>query len=284
MWSVSWDFLLKRTFIMPNVNDLTGKNAWVCGASQGIGAATALLLAQRGAQVTLIARREEALRAVQNQLQAASRAIGHPLEHPVLVLDLQDVSALPQGIAAGLDQTPTVHILVNNTGGPPPGPILEADPAAFARALQQHVLAAQYFTQALVPGMKADRYGRIINVLSTSVKIPIPQLGVSNTIRAAMANWAKTLANEVAIDGITVNNVLPGFTDTPRLQQIIQKRAAAEKVSPDVIAQRMKASVPVGRFARPEETAEAIAFLASPAAAYINGINLPVDGGRLGSL
>lgn len=269
---------------MPNINDLNGKNAWVCGASQGIGAATALLLAQRGAEVTLIARREDALKKVQSQLQSASKALGRGLEHPVLALDLQDLQALQQAIVAGLDQTPTVHILVNNTGGPAPGAILEADPEAFARALQQHVMAAQYFTQALVPGMKADRYGRIINVLSTSVKIPIPQLGVSNTIRAAMANWAKTLAHEVGIDGITVNNVLPGFTDTPRLQQIIQKRAAAEKVSPEVIAQRMKATVPAGRFAQPEETAAAIAFLASPAAAYINGINLPVDGGRLGSL
>jgi len=269
---------------MPNVYDLTGKNAWVCGASQGIGAATALLLAQRGAQVTLIARREDALKAVQSQLKAASKALGRPLEHPVLVLDLQDLPALQAGIARGLDHTPTVHILVNNTGGPPPGAVLEADPEAFARAFQQHVLAAQYFTQALVPGMKAERYGRIINVLSTSVKVPISRLGVSNTIRAAMANWAKTLANEVAIDGITVNNVLPGFTDTPRLQQIIQKRSAAEKLAPETIAQRMKSTVPVGRFARPEETAEAIAFLASPAAAYINGVNLPVDGGRLGSL
>lgn len=269
---------------MTNTHDLTGKNAWVCGASQGIGAATALLLAQRGAQVTLIARREDALKDVQSQLQSASKALGHRLEHPVLALDLQDLAGLREGIATGLDQTPTVHILVNNTGGPAPGPILEADPEAFAKALNQHVLAAQYFTQALVPGMKADHYGRIINVLSTSVKVPIPQLGVSNTIRAAMANWAKTLAHELGINGITVNNVLPGFTDTPRLQHIIQKRATAEKVSPEVIAQDMKATVPVGRFAQPEETAEAIAFLASPAAAYINGINLPVDGGRLGSL
>lgn len=269
---------------MLNTKDLTGKNAWVCGASQGIGAATALLLAQRGAQVTLIARREEALKQVQSKLQAVSKALGHPLDHGVLVLDLQDIATLREGIALGLDQTPTVHILINNTGGPPPGPILDADPGAFTRAFNQHVLAAQYFVQALVPGMKAAHYGRIINVLSTSVKAPIPQLGVSNTIRAAVANWAKTLAGEMAIDGITVNNVLPGFTDTPRLQQIIQKRAAIEKLSPEVIAQRMQATVPVGRFAQPQETAEAIAFLASPAAAYINGINLPVDGGRLGSL
>lgn len=267
-----------------NTLALQGKNAWVCGASQGIGAATAVYLAQRGAQVTLIARRKERLEALQAELQGISQALGQTLSHAVLALDLQDIGQLPQAIAQGLDQTPSVHILVNNTGGPPPGPIIAASPEAFAQALQQHVLAAQLLTQAVVPGMRAARYGRVINVLSTSVKAPIENLGVSNTIRGAMANWAKTLANELAIHGITVNNVLPGFTETPRLTQIIAKRAEKTGVSAEQIAQDMKASVPAGRFAKPEETAAAIGFLASPEAAYINGINLPVDGGRLASL
>lgn len=263
---------------------LSGKNAWVCGASQGIGAATARLLAQRGAQVTLIARRKAALETLKQELQSISQTQGKVAQHQVLAVDLQDLESLRQQIAAGLAQTPTVHILLNNTGGPPPGPLVEAAPEAFAQALQQHLMAAQILTQALVPGMKADHYGRIINVLSTSVKAPISNLGVSNTIRAAMANWSKTLANELGIHGITVNNVLPGFTETPRLHSIIEKRAARQNLTPEQVAAQMQATVPAGRFAQPEETAAAIGFLASPEAGYINGINLPVDGGRLASL
>lgn len=263
---------------------LQGKNAWVCGASQGIGAATAQQLARLGAEVTLIARRQAQLEQQQKSLQAISQAQGLSLAHQVLAMDLQDLAGVQEAVATGLDNTPSVHILINNTGGPPPGAIIDASPEAFSQALQQHVLAAQLLTQAVVPGMRAARYGRIINILSTSVKAPIENLGVSNTIRGAMANWAKTLANELAIHGITVNNVLPGFTETPRLSQIIRKRAEKQAVSAEQIAQGMKATVPVGRFARPEETAAAICFLASPEAAYINGINLPVDGGRLASL
>ncbi len=262
-----------------NNYDLTGKTAWVCGASQGIGAATATLLAQRGADVTLIARREEVLNTLCESLNRQT-----PGTHHVLALDLADLEALPDRIATGLDATPTVHILVNNSGGPAPGKLVEAEAGAFLSAVQQHVMASHLLVQGLLPGMRAAQYGRILNVLSTSVKAPIDNLGVSNTTRAAVANWAKTLANEVGPLGITVNNVLPGFTATERLDKIIQKRADSQNLSPDQVAQNMKKTVPLRRFATPEETAEALAFLASPAAAYINGINLPVDGGRLASL
>lgn len=132
--------------------------------------------------------------------------------------------------------------------------------------------------------MKDSKYGRIINIISTSVKIPITGLGVSNTVRGAMANWSKTLANEIAMYGITVNNVLPGYTLTGRLEGLINKKSIAREVSANQIENEMLSSIPAARFADPEEVANAVAFLATPAAAYINGINLPVDGGRLGSL
>jgi 3-oxoacyl-[acyl-carrier protein] reductase len=177
-----------------------------------------------------------------------------------------------------------VHILVNNTGGPPAGPLSEAQPHELEEAFRMHVLSYQYLALAVLPGMKAAGYGRIINIISTSVKQPIPGLGVSNTIRGAVANWAKTLSLEVAPWGITVNNVLPGYTETDRLHSLIQQKAADAHESYQTVAERMQRSVPAGRFGQPEELANAAVFLASPLAGYINGVNLPVDGGRTGSL
>lgn len=173
-----------------------------------------------------------------------------------------------------------VHILVNNTGGPPSGPLIEAEPQAFERAFANHVISNQLLVQAVLPGMKSSGYGRIINIISTSVKQPIPGLGVSNTIRAAVANWAKTLAGELGPFGITVNNVLPGYTDTARLGSLIQARAQRSGVPEDAVRREMISQIPLGRLARPEEIAAAVVFLASPDASYISGINLPVDGGR----
>ncbi len=258
------------------MNDFSQRRAWICGASEGIGLATAHLLAERGASVTLLARRADVMQSI---LPSLARSQGQ--EHAFLAIDLSDLEALQQIVSK---QTQAVHILINNSGGPAPGPLLKADPAAFLAALQQHVLAAQILTQALVPGMQAAGYGRIINVISTSVKAPIPNLGVSNTIRGAMANWAKTLASELAPTGITVNNVLPGFTDTGRLAKIISTRASKNKQSEAEVRASMLAQVPMKRFAQAEETAAAIAFLASAQAAYITGINLPVDGGRTACL
>ena len=147
-----------------------------------------------------------------------------------------------------------------------------------------HVVCNQILSQAVIDSMKKAYYGRVVNVISTSVKVPINGLGVSNTIRGAVASWAKTMANELGQYGITVNNVLPGFTNTNRLKTIISKKAQVQKVSEEDIANSMLSTVPSSRFGDAEEVANAIAFLCSPAAAYINGINLPVDGGRTGTL
>ncbi len=259
--------------------DLTGKHALVCGASQGIGRAVAVELAGMGASVTVLARRADKLKALLDALPEAPGA----LPHHHIALDGSDLDALRQAMQNLVKRAP-VHILVNNSGGPPPGPILSADIAAFEAAVRAHLLANQVRAQELIPGMRESGYGRIVNVISTSVKEPIPGIGVSNATRGAVASWAKTLAGEVAADGITVNNVLPGSTETPRIEQIIAVRAARGEDDEAAVRAAMTASIPLGRFAEPEETAAAVAFLCSPAAAAITGINLPVDGGRTRSL
>lgn len=259
--------------------ELTGKRALVCGASQGIGKAAAMALAQQGASILLLARSADALAATLAKLPA-----GQGQQHAVHVADLSNTHALQDDLTPLLKRAAPVHILINNSGGPAPGMISEASPQALAHAFTQHVLAAQVLSAALLPGMRAEGYGRIINVISTSVKEPIPGLGVSNTIRGAMASWAKTLAAEVGPDGITVNNVLPGYTRTGRLQPIFAARAKRDGTTEAEVEQQARNSVPVRRFAEPEELGQIIAFLSSAAASYINGINLPVDGGRTGSL
>ena len=259
--------------------DLTGKHALVCGGSQGIGFAAAVELAQLGADVTLLARSREALdEALQKlpQIHAAQ-------SHATIAADMRDADTLRAKVEATANAR-AVQILVNNTGGPPGGPANTAAPDEFRRAFEQHVVAAQTLVQALLPGMKASGYGRIVNVISTSVKEPIKNLGVSNTIRGATASWAKTLAGELGGFGITVNNVLPGYTQTQRLDQILAERTRATGKSAAEIESAMLASVPAGRFAKASEIAAVIAFLASPAAAYVNGVNVPVDGGRTMSL
>ncbi|MBI2380674.1 MAG: SDR family oxidoreductase [Gammaproteobacteria bacterium] len=254
--------------------DLRGKHALVCGASQGIGRACALELAALGADVTVFGRNADSLAAVRAELDTA---LGQA--HGLLVADFNDNAAVKRA-AEELVLAKPVHILVNNTGGPAPGPAHTAEPAAFLAAFSQHLINNQNLVQTLLPGMKAAGYGRVINVISTSVKQPIPNLGVSNTVRGAVASWAKTLAGELGRFGITVNNVLPGATDTARLAAIIANKSAKTGKSPDEVIEEEKSGIPVGRFAQPEEFAYAVAFLASPSAAYITGINLPVDGGR----
>lgn len=258
--------------------DLSGRHALVCGASEGIGRAAANELALLGATVTVLARRADALQAVVEALPA-----GHGQRHGLLAADMSQVEAL-RGAVESLAADAPVHILVNNTGGPPGGPAHAAAGEAYLEAFQRHLLAGQAMLQAVLPGMRAAGFGRLVNVVSTSVREPIPGLGVSNTIRAAVAGWAKTLSRELAADGITVNNVLPGFTETGRIDQIVRDRAKAEGKPEDAIVAAMRAGVPAGRFARPEETGGVIAFLCSPAAAYINGVSLAVDGGRMASI
>lgn len=258
--------------------DLSGRHALVCGASEGIGRAAAHELALLGADVTVLARRPGVL----EQVAAALPRSGGQ-QHGWIAADVAQHDALRsqvQALAAGKP----VQILVNNTGGPPGGPAHAADAAAFLDAFHQHLLANQILLQAVLPGMRSASWGRIVNVISTSVKEPIAGLGVSNTIRGAVASWAKTLSRELAPFGITVNNVLPGYTRTGRIAQIIGDRAKASGQSEDAIAEGMRSTVPAGRFAQPEEIAAAIAFLCSPAAAYINGVSLPVDGGRMQSI
>lgn len=258
--------------------DLTGRTAVVCGSTQGIGRAAAEEIAQLGATVILLARDAEALQQVATQLPKP-----HGQSHSFGVADFQNPQELQTAAQKIADQG-AVEILVNNTGGPPGGTALEASAAEYESAFQLHLIGNQLLTQAFVPGMKQRSYGRIVNIISTSVKQPIPGLGVSNTVRGAVASWAKTLANELGPFGITVNNVLPGFTDTARLHAIIRQRSQREGVSEDQVAEQMRASVPCGRFGETGELGSAVAFLVSPAASYISGINLPVDGGRTSCL
>lgn len=258
--------------------DLTGRHALVCGASEGIGRATAQELALLGADVTVLSRRKDALQAV---VDALPRRGGQ--RHDLLAADIADTGGLRAAVMACVAERP-IHMLVNNTAGPAGGPVHAADETAFLDTFRRHLLANQALVQAVLPGMRAAGWGRIVNVISTSVYEPIPNLGVSNTIRGAVASWAKTLSREVAGDGITVNNVLPGYTETGRLAQILADRARAGGQTEDAVAAAMRASVPAGRFARPGEVAAAIAFLCTPAAGYINGISLAVDGGRLQSI
>ncbi|MFM7309125.1 MAG: SDR family oxidoreductase [Flavobacteriales bacterium] len=254
--------------------DLTGKTAIVCGATQGIGNAAATELAQLGARIVLLARNEQALQEAVKQLPRPTQQ-----EHSYLIADFQHPQQVEEAIQA-FTQRDTAQILINNTGGPAPGPAIDSTIDAFRLAFNHHLVCNQILAQALVPKMKESGYGRIINVISTSVKQPLPNLGVSNTIRGAVANWAKTLAMELGPFQITVNNVLPGATQTGRLAQIIQNKAEKTGKTGEDVSHEMASEVPMKRLAKPEEIAAAIAFLASPAASYINGINVPVDGGR----
>lgn len=259
--------------------DLTGKHALVCGGSHGIGRAAAVELAALGADVTLLARSRDALDTAHDALPKHHAA----QQHATIAADMNEHDDLRAKVEAAAQARP-FHILVNNSGGPPGGPTAAAALDDFRIAFNQHLMAAQIVLQALLPGMKSAGYGRIVNVISTSVKEPIRNLGVSNTIRGAMASWAKTLATELGSQGITVNNVLPGYTQTQRLEQILADRTRSTSKSSAEIEEGMLASVPLGRFAKPNEIANVIAFLASPAAAYVNGVNVPVDGGRTLSL
>ncbi len=258
---------------------LIGKRAVVCGSTQGIGKATAIELANLGASVTLIARNEQRLAQVQQEL---STQFGQ--QHRYMAIDFTNPNYLKGKLEWFVSEHSGAHILINNTGGPAPGLAIDANPADFLTAFQEHLVCNQHLVQALVPFMKKEQYGRIINVISTSVKVPIPGLGVSNTIRGAVANWSKTLSKELGPYGITVNNVLPGLTKTQRLENLIVNRAKVAGISDEDQSQRMKENVPAQRFAEAWEVAAAIAFLAGPSAAYINGINLPVDGGNTPSL
>ena len=257
---------------------LKGKYALVCGASQGIGLAAARELAGLGARITLLARNEERLKSALLTLPSIEGG-----SHDYAVADFsksEEVGKTAKELAEKIDY----DILINNTGGPAGGPISEASTDAFVATFEQHLLCNHLLAGALLPGMRKKGSGRIINVISTSVKVPLNNLGVSNTIRGAVANWSKTLANEEGKNGIRVNNVLPGATNTGRLQGILESKSAKTGKTMEEVTKDMVGAVPARRFGEPEEIGSAIAFLCTPAADYISGINLPVDGGRTASL
>ena len=259
--------------------ELKGKRALVCGSTQGIGKAAALQLAACGASIVLAARNEDSLQLVINELD-----INDKQTHSFICADFDSPDIFINKVTDFVNENTPIHILVNNSGGPAPGSVLDSVPEEYIESFSRHLINNHNLAKALIPGMKAESYGRIINIISTSVKQPIPDLGVSNTIRSAVANWAKTLATEVGRFGITVNNILPGFTDTARLRSLIKNIAQEKGQSIAEVTKAMKDSTPAGRFANADETASAVVFLAAPQAAYINGINLPVDGGRTQSL
>lgn len=257
---------------------LHDKTALVCGSTQGIGLAAAIELAKLGANCILIARNEAALKNAVEQLDTTFNQ-----QHQYLVADFDEPSQVKLVIENFLTKQP-VHILVNNTGGPNAGPIIDAKVDEFLLAFNRHLICNQILVQAIIPSMKIAGYGRIINIISTSVKVPLSNLGVSNTIRGAVASWSKTMANELGQFNITVNNVLPGYTKTARLGSLIANNAAKRNVSIQVVSAEMENDIPVKRFATPDEIGNIVAFLATPAASYVNGVNIPVDGGRTGSM
>ena len=258
---------------------MNGKNALVCGSSKGIGASTAIELSKLGVSITLLARNKDSLSNVLDRLVSSKNQ-----NHTYLIADFDDPMKLINTINNFIKSSPPIQILINNSGGPKPGPIIDATIENFIGAFKRHLICNHILVQALVPNMKKANFGRIINITSTSVKQPIEGLGVSNTIRGAVANWAKTLSFELGEFGITVNNILPGYTDTQRLQEIFLSNSKKNKFDIESIISDAHSQIPLGRFADPKETAKAICFLASEDASYINGINLPVDGGRLSTL
>lgn len=256
--------------------DLKGKNALVCGSTAGIGKAIAVELAKMGANITLLARNLDKLKSTVLELNTDQGQ-----SHQYIQADFSNVNSVKKATES---LSNPIHILINNTGGPPGGPISEAKVEEFIAAFEMHLLCNHTLVSHLKDGMIKEGYGRIINIISTSVKIPLTGLGVSNTIRGAVANWSKTMANELGQHGITVNNVLPGATATERLTSIVSNKAQKLNKTEDEVMAQFENAVPMKRVGKAEEVAAAAAFLASPAAAYINGINLPVDGGRTGSL
>ncbi len=259
--------------------NLQNKRALVCGSTQGIGRSIALDLAEAGAEVILFARNEHALQKTISELPA-----NHQQQHQFITADFNKPEQVNSAVKELASQGNPIHIIVNNTGGPAPGQAIDADVQDFRIAFNQHLVNSQAILQALLPGMKKEGYGRVINIISTSVKAPIPGLGVSNTIRGAVASWAKTISNELGPFGITVNNVLPGLTKTNRLASLIEKKANDAGISVEQMEDQMKSGIPMKRFAEIKEISALACFLASPLASYITGTSIRADGGNTPSI
>lgn len=249
---------------------LTGKRALVLGASRGLGKAIAMSLAAEGATVIAAARSLDKLTAW---------AAGNPLVQPVQ-LDLADIASV-DALADSLLAQGGVDIVVNNSGGPPPGTAMGAERAAWI--LHFEAMAANLFhlTARLLPPMQSRQWGRVISITSSGVEQPIPNLALSNGVRSAVVGWSKTLANEVAADGITVNVVLPGRIHTERVDEL--DAAAAKRTQTEVaqVAEKSRATIPAGRYGKPEEFADVVTFLASERAGYVTGSRIRIDGGAI---
>ncbi len=259
--------------------NLAGKTALVCGGSMGLGLATAVELALLGATIILVSRNEENLTKAVKVLDTSAHQT-----HQYLVADLSNPAITKSIVESWISQNGNIHVLINNAGGPPSGLLIDTNADDLEKAFTTHLLTSHLLVQLLLPGMRQAGYGRILNILSTSVKQPINGLGISNTVRPAVANWAKTLANEIGYGGITVNNILPGYTRTDRLQYLFSMQATQKAVDIKTIENNIVENIPAKRLGEPGEFGAVAAFLCTPAASYINGANIPVDGGRTGSL
>lgn len=269
------DLLLTLKLINMEIN-LIGKNALVCGASQGIGLAIARKLAEAGASLVIIARNEDNLKKTIASFQKNKKQ-----NHSYLIADFNEPLKVIEKLNKILSDGQIFHILINNSGGPAPGLLYKDNYEKLYSAFTSHIIMSHLMMQYLLDGMISAKWGRIINIISVGAKQPIENLGTSNTIRGAMMSWSKTLARELAPFGITVNNILPGLTETSRLTSLYQSIAKSSGKTYEEILQEKISEIPLGRLASPEELANLALFLASDLANYINGVSIPVDGGLL---
>lgn len=254
--------------------DLSGRTAMVCGSSGGLGLAIAHGLAGAGCNLVLCARSAAKLDAASEALSATGVAL------QTVPTDLTSVAQIDDLARAALERFGTIDILINNAGGPPGGTFDDLDEAAWRAAVDLTLMSAIEVTRRLLPAMRAQRWGRVINVTSTSVKQPVNGLILSNSIRLAVVGWAKTLANEIGPDQVTVNNVCPGYTTTDRLDELAASVAARQGIDAEKVHENWAALVPLQRLATPQEFANVVVFLASEQASYVHGATIAVDGGR----
>ena len=259
--------------------ELAGRTAVVVAASQGLGKAVALRLAEEGATVVMCARKQDTIDAAAQDIRRQS-GNGNVLAVAADVTDKLDIANLARRVA---DETPGADILINNAGGPPPGLFDDLDDEKWQLAVDLTLMSAVRLTRAFLPHMRKQRWGRIVNMTSFSVKQPVQQLMLSNSIRLAVVGWAKTLANEVAPDNVLVNNVCPGWISTDRVGQLLAARADSQHRTVEDVSGDILATIPMGRMGKPEEFADVVAFLSSARASYISGVSLSVDGGAVQS-